>query len=505
MAFIPSHAGYMISSNDNSEFVFSLEAASQNTYSPEICNGFQNMQSYPESPEYSHPRTTLDSRGPLCSFDGGPVYPNVPAPFYDGIQSPHLCVPSELREPSPDTSVMPGPLTSSAKSSLDLNRQAPSKWAPSLGINTNAAGDCDSSFILRANCKTSSTEENLFAYMGEPHIFVGDYLNLSDSTFIPPNRMELIETHRDGSNANTQRPIQSSIPTITPPSSFSDVFESPTRISSSRNFSVSSLATSASAGPVPDIQSSPIFPNAPSFDPAIVGPASYPPYNSFLYHTSGQPVAPLEPSRSVPISIVYPSRKHRRQGNCPKRGCGKFFKDLSAHIVTHQNVRPERCPVIGCDYNTKGFSRKYDKNRHILTHYKGIMVCGFCPGSGSLLERSFNRADVFKRHLLSVHAVEKTSSHSRKKTSRGINDIAANGPDANGKCSTCSAMFQNAQEFYEHLDDCVLQIVQQEGPRRLPEVEDDSTINNMSQSNDQTAISGFAMGGGGYGGLEFWN
>ena len=36
--------------------------------------------------------------------------------------------------------------------------------------------------------------------------------------------------------------------------------------------------------------------------------------------------------------------------------------------------------------------------------------------------------------------------------------------DATGKCSTCSATFKNAQEFYEHLDDCVLRVVQQEEP-----------------------------------------
>ena len=36
--------------------------------------------------------------------------------------------------------------------------------------------------------------------------------------------------------------------------------------------------------------------------------------------------------------------------------------------------------------------------------------------------------------------------------------------DATGKCSTCSATFKNAQEFYEHLDDCVLRVVQREEP-----------------------------------------
>lgn len=43
-------------------------------------------------------------------------------------------------------------------------------------------------------------------------------------------------------------------------------------------------------------------------------------------------------------------------------------------------------------------------------------------------------------------------------------------------------MFHNAQEFYEHLDDCVLRVVQQEEPseaineQRLAEVADDPAV-----------------------------
>ena len=94
------------------------------------------------------------------------------------------------------------------------------------------------------------------------------------------------------------------------------------------------------------------------------------------------------------------------------------------------------------------------------------MVCGFCPGSGSALEKSFNRADVFKRHLTSVHGVEQTPPNSRKKSpgSSSGKKASTEAVDATGKCSTCSATFKNAQEFYEHLDDCVLRVVQREEP-----------------------------------------
>jgi uncharacterized C2H2 Zn-finger protein len=155
----------------------------------------------------------------------------------------------------------------------------------------------------------------------------------------------------------------------------------------------------------------------------------------------------------------------QEKGRCPHPDCGRVFKDLKAHMLTHQSERPEKCPILNCEYNQKGFARKYDKNRHTLTHYKGNMVCGFCPGSGSAVEKSFNRADVFKRHLTSVHGVEQTPPNSRKRSPTGSNKKASSYcQDATGKCSTCSATFNNAQDFYEHLDDCVLRVVQQEEP-----------------------------------------
>ncbi|KAF2867962.1 hypothetical protein BDV95DRAFT_630896 [Massariosphaeria phaeospora] len=154
----------------------------------------------------------------------------------------------------------------------------------------------------------------------------------------------------------------------------------------------------------------------------------------------------------------------REKGMCPLPECGRVFKDLKAHMLTHQNERPEKCPIATCEYHLKGFARKYDKNRHTLTHYKGTMVCGFCPGSGSASEKSFNRADVFKRHLTSVHGVEQNPPNSRKKSPTGRKAFTGTQQTSAGTCSTCSVTFCNAQEFYEHLDDCVLRVVQQAEP-----------------------------------------
>ncbi|KAI3118906.1 hypothetical protein CBS147330_8738 [Penicillium roqueforti] len=198
---------------------------------------------------------------------------------------------------------------------------------------------------------------------------------------------------------------------------------------------------------------------------------------------------------SPALSSIEPDEEIKEKGRCPHPDCGRVFKDLKAHMLTHQSERPEKCPIMNCEYHIKGFARKYDKNRHTLTHYKGTMVCGFCPGSGSPAEKSFNRADVFKRHLTSVHGVEQTPPNCRKR-SPGLKKGTNYSPDATGKCSTCSATFSNAQDFYEHLDDCVLRVVQQEEPseainqQRLAEVASDEEVKKTMEKHQLLDVPG---------------
>ncbi|MCJ1477499.1 hypothetical protein MMC13_006171 [Lambiella insularis] len=171
-------------------------------------------------------------------------------------------------------------------------------------------------------------------------------------------------------------------------------------------------------------------------------------------------------SHDSPRSSVGPDGEGSERGRCPNQDCGRLFKDLKAHMLTHQPERPEKCPIVTCEYHQKGFARKYDKNRHTLTHYKGTMVCGFCPGPGSAAEKSFNRADVFKRHLTSVHGVEQNPPNSRKK-SPGLSSTRKStsaSQDAAGKCSSCSITFSNAQDLFDHLDQCILNQLSRSDP-----------------------------------------
>ncbi|CZR61400.1 uncharacterized protein PAC_11296 [Phialocephala subalpina] len=182
-------------------------------------------------------------------------------------------------------------------------------------------------------------------------------------------------------------------------------------------------------------------------------------YSSYLYPPQRRPS--LSPFSSRSYDGNFRGDESKERGRCTYPDCGNVYKDLKAHMLTHQNNRPEKCPMKTCEYHVKGFVRKYDKNRHTLTHYKGTMVCGFCPGNGSASEKSFNRADVFKRHLTSVHGVEQTPPNSRKRLGNinSATKLSRYAPDATSKCSTCSGTFSNAQDFYDHLDACVLRIV----------------------------------------------
>jgi hypothetical protein len=197
---------------------------------------------------------------------------------------------------------------------------------------------------------------------------------------------------------------------------------------------------------------------------------------------------------SMGSTTGHSSGKEGKETLCPE--CHKCFRDLRAHQLTHLHERPEKCPIATCEYSKKGFARKYDCQRHTLTHYKGTMVCDFCPGSGSALEKSFNRADVFKRHLMAVHNVEQTPPNGRQKKSLPKSGKTNYSDEyTSGKCSTCSETFPTAQRFYEHLDECVLSKVVEDEPaavtneRNLSQINTDEieaslSLNGVSREND---------------------
>ncbi|TVY80780.1 hypothetical protein LSUE1_G005700 [Lachnellula suecica] len=146
---------------------------------------------------------------------------------------------------------------------------------------------------------------------------------------------------------------------------------------------------------------------------------------------------------------------------CPYPGCGMVVTDLQTHMLRHPTEKPEKCPIATCEYHTKGFARKYDMIRHTLTHYEGTIVCPFCRGVGTPAEKSFSRADVMKRHLMSSHGVEHMPVVPWNIAARAVRRaVPFESPSGeSGKCSICKRVNFEAQKFYEHLDDCVLAVV----------------------------------------------
>jgi len=84
-----------------------------------------------------------------------------------------------------------------------------------------------------------------------------------------------------------------------------------------------------------------------------------------------------------------------------------------------------------------------------------------------LVEKSFNPADVFTRHLTAVHGVEQTPPRRFRKPiamspySAAVKKLADYALDVTARCSTCAETFNNGQELYDHLDNCKLQSINQ--------------------------------------------
>ncbi|TGJ78207.1 hypothetical protein E0Z10_g10556 [Xylaria hypoxylon] len=452
------------------------------------------------------------------AFEHGPAHPDAGTFMYRGRTSPGLYPDDgELRIPSSNLSTASAPSPSSTVGSPNSNHGQsgfmPEYTTPSMGVNPSIVGSGD---------YFTGTEYSAFTGPGmEDFTMTFD----SKSTFVESGSgwlrdevlgLAMLAGCKLQVAGDEHRPSNPDTPTAMAlkgwGSRFSELHrETPAGDSTPVDPSLihpeirGSMAPPMSAYDHNGYSPQNPYPQSPALSGAtspasVLRTGSQSPY-MHAYHQQYSPYAIPAQGRRPSISyqphanaheFAYNSDESEKKQKCPHPDCGKTFKDLKAHMLTHQTERPEKCPILTCEYHVKGFARKYDKNRHTLTHYKGTMVCGFCPGSGSAAEKSFNRADVFKRHLTAVHGVEQTPPNSRKKTSSSANSgkkLTGYAPDATGKCSTCSATFSNAQDFYEHLDDCVLRIVQQEDPaeainaQRLAEVEDDKDVQHTLEKN----------------------
>lgn len=135
-----------------------------------------------------------------------------------------------------------------------------------------------------------------------------------------------------------------------------------------------------------------------------------------------------------------------------------------------QPHRPQKCPISTCRNHSEGFVRRYNQQRHILTHYHGEMTCVFCSIDNGEHTKAFARIDELKRHLATTHgAAQKATRSVQPDTTREKSNDESGGKT--GQCSVCSTVFDSAQAFYDHLDLCIARAVREQGeqarcPRR---------------------------------------
>jgi len=137
---------------------------------------------------------------------------------------------------------------------------------------------------------------------------------------------------------------------------------------------------------------------------------------------------------------------------------------------------PHNCPSPTCRFHA--FEDLDSRTRHIQTHYKAKIYCGFCPSSlKNVAQRTssrFSDVSALKNHLIAHHGVSRNKARLRK------GNPTEAGPGIIGECSMCSGRFPNARDYYDHIDDCLFQKIAAQSPSDdttespLVEIEHDS-------------------------------
>jgi hypothetical protein len=151
--------------------------------------------------------------------------------------------------------------------------------------------------------------------------------------------------------------------------------------------------------------------------------------------------------------------------------CSKALEEPETRTFLPHDQRAVKCPIETC---AKSFDRKFDRNRHALTHFKGTLVCRFCPQSGSAGLKQFTRVEMFKRHLTERHGARNLSQQRKYRDKATVASVL---------CAVCHQMFNDAQTMYKHLDECILRLIERRHAGQ-------STRRNVSQSQSFAEVTG---------------
>ena len=131
-----------------------------------------------------------------------------------------------------------------------------------------------------------------------------------------------------------------------------------------------------------------------------------------------------------------------------------------------------KCPFSVCEVYFTGPVTKVDMDAHMISHYDGDISCIFCREYRPTDPHShyeFKSVNDLKRHLISVHDVKST-----------IVDLETDDISLQiATCRTCLSLFRSPQQFYRHIDNCMLHSIQQklEHELQMPEAPGSSNSN----------------------------
>ncbi|KAF1844455.1 uncharacterized protein K460DRAFT_397545 [Cucurbitaria berberidis CBS 394.84] len=169
-------------------------------------------------------------------------------------------------------------------------------------------------------------------------------------------------------------------------------------------------------------------------------------------------------TRSTRSYVWDPSDDHNNNARevCLVPDCSGFCsKDVNAHIrTTHFTERlVDTCPVKTCDRHMRGFTRAGDRRRHVFTHFKGVLLCGFCKSYATCFSQASDRVELFMTHLIKKHGVRPLQIDQQSDGARLIRkNRKSSGSCPVTTCSVCSEPF-TAQVLYAHLPGCILREV----------------------------------------------
>jgi hypothetical protein len=176
--------------------------------------------------------------------------------------------------------------------------------------------------------------------------------------------------------------------------------------------------------------------------------------------TIDRPLPPLTGSRPLPSLRRKVEYRDQLNMNNTLDKANSTYQIAQSEPFTAQVVGS--CPWRHCESHLQGFTKAGDRERHLLTHCKDVLICDFCvSSSGHLVSfaRGTDRVSEFLTHLIQIHGADEAEGSKEPRT-HPIHKVpiepgrSCDSDGTKAKCPICRMHF-TAGIMYEHLPDCV--------------------------------------------------